>query len=295
VSILTRASFIILQVFSVVLLAGGAANASPTDTDSAPASQRSTPCDLPVQSPPPQGANSAENCRSTQPTVNIYFTNINDTSGCTFDVTITWNDGKTTNIPTYAGGPQGLAFLASHTYSATGIYTIAVTGSVVSGDCTLTPYDAQFSYISSAAPYPEGPPISVQTMLSRAANWISVPVPYSQSTWYSDINGTYRQDCSGFVSMAWDLDYSLGTSKLSTVATDVASGLKGVKPGDIILSPGIHVYLFVRWLDSAHTTATVDYETGVKSKTPYAVTKPLPVSAFKGFKVYRYNEISSSS
>jgi hypothetical protein len=295
VTTLTKASFIILQVFSMVILVGGTANASLIGTDSTSGSQSSTPCDFPVQSPPALGASNIENCRSTQPMINLYFTNNGDSSGCTYDITINWADGKTTQIPSYPGGPQGLEFLASHKYTATGVYTITVTGSVASGDCYFDPGTGQFSYVSSTAPYPEGPPISVATMLSRAADWISVPVQYSQTDYYSDVNGTYRQDCSGFVSMAWDLDYSLSTPKLSTVATEVASGLKGIEPGDIILRAGKHVFLFVKWANSAHTRATVDEETGVSSKTPYAVTKTLGVSSFNGFGVYRYNEFSSSN
>lgn len=141
-----------------------------------------------------------------------------------------------------------------------------------------------------------GPPISVQTMLSRAADWISVPVQYSQVNYYSDINGTYRQDCSGYVSMAWDLDYSLTTTGLPAVATKVAGGLKDIRPGDIILRTGghNHVFLFVEWANSKHTRATVDEETGVSSPTPYAIRKTLGVSSFKGFTVYRYNGLSGS-
>jgi hypothetical protein len=247
-----------------------------------------------VQSPPAHGADNTGNCRSTQPEIKTHITNESDTSGCTFELTITWDDGKTTQIPDYPGGPQGLEFLASHTYTAPGVYTIAVTGSVVSGDCYFYPGDWQFSYISSITPYPEGPAISVQTILSRATDWTSSQVPYSQASYYSDTNGTYREDCSGFVSMAWDLDDSLSTSSLPEIATEVTTGLSGIEPGDIILKAGDHVFLFVAWANNSHTEATIDEETGSSSPTPYAVQKNLNVKAFNGFTVYRYNGLSGS-
>jgi hypothetical protein len=289
-----RRVLVIFPAFLMVLLAGSNAQASGLETDIAAGSQPSAECHLPVKSPPAHGADNTANCRSTQAMILTYFTNFSDTSGCTFDLTIAWGDGETTHRPNYPGGPQGLEFLASHTYSAAGVYTIAVTGSVTSGNCYFTPGDWQFSYISPATAYPAGPPISVQTMLSRAADWISAQVPYSQVDYYSDLYGTYRQDCSGFVSMAWDLDYSLTTSSLPTVATEVTTGLSGIAPGDIILKAGDHVFLFVEWANSAHTRATVDEETGSNSPTPYAVMKTLGVSSFNGFTVYQYNELSSS-
>ena len=286
-----KRALITLSAFSAALLIGGTASASPINTDSASVAQNSAECKLPVKSPPKDGADNAKNCRSTKPKMALYFTNNGDTSDCTFDLNITWDDGKTKSIPNYPGGPTGPEFLADHQYSDVGIYTIGVTGSVVSGDCYFTGGNFQFSYIPSSAPYPEGPPISASKILSRAADWIRARVPYSQEKFHSDINGTYREDCSGLTSMAWDLDYSLSTSTLPKVATEVTSGFKGIEPGDIILKSGDHVFIFVKWANSARTRATVDEEAGLKSTSGSGATmKTFGLKTFKGYKIYHYKK-----
>jgi hypothetical protein len=289
--------FIILTALPLVLFLGGTANASKTGRSIPAKAQPSAPCSLPVQHP--KKPSNSGNCRSTQPKIKIYFDNLGDTSGCTFDLTITWGDGKKTHIPDYPGGPEGLAFLASHTYTDAGVYMIPITGSVASGGCVFYPGTYEFSYILSRTPYPEGPPVSAKTMLSRGAVWVSAKVPYNQGAYYADTDGTYREDCSGFVSMAWDLDYSLSTTDLAspTVSTKVVKGFKAIEPGDIILrtGKGHHVFLFVKWADSAHTRATVDEETGLTSPTPYAVEKTFSLKTFNGFSIYSYKNAVARS
>jgi hypothetical protein len=281
---------------------GGLAATQPVSGHEAvPASQNSEPCKFPVKSPPKQGADNAINCRSTAPDIKLYVTNNGDTSGCTFNYTISWGDrsdkAHLTNVP---GGAPGLELLASHTYADFGVFTISVTGSVASGNCTFTGGDLQFSYISPHTPEPEGPPISVQEMLARAGTWTRTQVPYSQVQFHSDVDGTYRQDCSGYVSMAWDLDHSLSTATLPSVTEEVGEtsrgGLKHIEPGDIILRSGAnaHVFLFVRWANDNRSKAVVDEETGTSSPTPYAIRKTLGVSSFNGFTVYRYKDLAPS-
>ncbi len=284
---------IVLQVFSLLFLTAGIANASVIGPDHASDGQNSDPCNFPVQSPPSTGADNTVSCRSTQSSINVYLTNNDDSSHCTFDLTVDWGDNQTTPLPNYAGGPPGEELLAAHTYTAPGIYTGSVTGSVTSGDCNFNPGGFQFSYISPGTAYPMGPPISAPTMLSRAEKWISINVPYNQGLWHADIDGTYRQDCSGFVSMAWDLNYSLSTSELATVAQKITSRFKGIRPGDVLVAPGDHAFLFVGWANSSRTRAIVDEEAGTSSRTGSgAVTKPFGLSTFKGYTVYRYrNEI----
>jgi hypothetical protein len=237
-------------------------------------------------------------CRSTTPELKIYVYNNGDTSGCIFDLTIKWDDHTTpTHLPSFPGGPAGWELLASHAYAKGGVYTEGVTGSVASGNCTFTGGDLQFSYIPPETAYPQGPPITVGQILSRGADWVTNKVPYDQQDYYSssDLNGVYREDCSGFVSMAWDLDYSLNTNDLKSVATKVAGGLKGVSPGDAILLPGHHVFLFVAWANAKHTRARVMEETGVTSPTPYTIEKALGNGSFKGYGVYRYKNMTSGA
>ena len=59
-------------------------------------------------------------------------------------------------------------------------------------------------------------------------------------------------DCSGLVSRCWGLPRPYSTRELPGICTPLSS-LDALRPGDIILRPGEHVQLFVRWEDAAHT------------------------------------------
>ena len=48
--------------------------------------------------------------------------------------------------------------------------------------------------------------ITADIIIARAQSWVAAQVPYSQSNYYTNQYGTYRTDCSGFVSMAWAWD-----------------------------------------------------------------------------------------
>src|SRR4051794_36736932 len=41
------------------------------------------------------------------------------------------------------------------------------------------------------------------TIKKRGWSWVKAKVPYSQTSYHCNGYGNYRQDCSGFVSMAW--------------------------------------------------------------------------------------------
>lgn len=59
-------------------------------------------------------------------------------------------------------------------------------------------------------------------------------------------------DCSGLVSRCWGLPRPYSTRELPQICTPLP-GLDDLKPGDVILRPGEHVQLFVRWEDAEHT------------------------------------------
>ena len=59
-------------------------------------------------------------------------------------------------------------------------------------------------------------------------------------------------DCSGLVSRCWGLQRPYSTRELPGICTPLSS-LDDLRPGDIILRPGEHVQLFVRWEDAKHT------------------------------------------
>ncbi|CAG7617630.1 RICIN domain-containing protein [Actinacidiphila bryophytorum] len=132
--------------------------------------------------------------------------------------------------------------------------------------------------------------LSRAEMIARAQQWISEGVPYSETAYWTDSNGTYRQDCSGFVSMAWHLDTSRTTYTLPAVSTRLSS-LDVLQPGDMIdtnTATMQHVVLFKAWTDSSHTTATVLEEAhpGTDARVAQYARSYLTAN---GFTPYRYN------
>jgi hypothetical protein len=75
-------------------------------------------------------------------------------------------------------------------------------------------------------------------------------VPYSQSNYHTSQYGTYRQDCSGYVSLVWGLATSFTTYTLPSIAHPITKD--ELRPGDIMLRPG-HTLIFHKWADAAHT------------------------------------------
>lgn len=131
--------------------------------------------------------------------------------------------------------------------------------------------------------------IARSEMLARAQQWVAEGVPYSQSAFWTDSNGTYRQDCSGFVSMAWHLGSSRTTYTLPDVATKLSS-LDVLQPGDMIDTNSTmeHVVLFKAWTDSSHTTAIVLEEAHPGTNARQAQYARSYLTA-NGFTPYRYD------
>ncbi|MGC9436486.1 peptidoglycan-binding protein [Streptomyces sp. WG5] len=112
-------------------------------------------------------------------------------------------------------------------------------------------------------------------IIARAQTWVTAKVPYSTSAYWSD---GYRQDCSGYVSMAWKLPTNEWTGSLGTFADRITKA--DLLPGDILLfhnaadpQNGSHVVVFGGWTDDAHTTYTAYEQTPPhtrKQSTPYA-------------------------
>ncbi|KUL34380.1 hypothetical protein ADL22_30500 [Streptomyces sp. NRRL F-4489] len=91
-------------------------------------------------------------------------------------------------------------------------------------------------------------------ILRRAQHWVDRGVRYSMSSYYEG----YRQDCSGFVSMAWGLSGSQWTGSLASYGVRVSKN--ALQPGDMLLyhnpanpTHGSHVVLFGGWANTAHT------------------------------------------
>ncbi|WP_189948869.1 peptidoglycan-binding protein [Streptomyces alanosinicus] len=111
-------------------------------------------------------------------------------------------------------------------------------------------------------------------IINRAKLWVTAQVPYSMSAFWSD---GYRQDCSGFVSMAWGLPGNEWTGSLGQYGVKITK--EELQPGDILLyhnldnpQQGSHVVIFGGWTDYTHTNYTVYEQTpphARKQATPY--------------------------
>ncbi|MEU7582027.1 peptidoglycan-binding protein [Streptomyces sp. NPDC041068] len=112
-------------------------------------------------------------------------------------------------------------------------------------------------------------------IINRAKKWVAAKVPYSMERYWSD---GYRQDCSGFVSMAWNLSGNEWTGSLDKYAVRISRDQ--LQPGDILLfhnpanpTKGSHVTIFGGWTDYTRTHY-IAYEQARpharKQATPYA-------------------------
>uniref|UniRef100_UPI00397A0A19 hypothetical protein n=1 Tax=Amycolatopsis sp. lyj-23 TaxID=2789283 RepID=UPI00397A0A19 len=99
--------------------------------------------------------------------------------------------------------------------------------------------------------------ITRSEVLVRSRSWIDEHVMYSQTDYHPNQYGNYRQDCSGFVSMAWNLNTSLTTATLPTRMD--AIGWADLQPGDALWRQG-HIALFIGWNDTAKTQPIVREE-----------------------------------
>ncbi|MFF9123034.1 peptidoglycan-binding protein [Streptomyces sp. NPDC014889] len=91
-------------------------------------------------------------------------------------------------------------------------------------------------------------------IVGRARKWVDARVPYNMNRFWRD---GYRQDCSGFVSMAWNLPRNEWTGSLGGYAVRITKAQ--LQPGDILLfhnpanpQKGSHVVLFGGWKDPRH-------------------------------------------
>ncbi|MFG2579820.1 NlpC/P60 family protein [Streptomyces malaysiensis] len=99
--------------------------------------------------------------------------------------------------------------------------------------------------------------------LQRAATWLTADnggrVPYSQAKVWKD---GYRQDCSGYVSMALGLR-APGTNTVGLTSSSIAKpiALGDLRPGDLLIDASgdnntRHVVMFEKWNDAGHTSYT---------------------------------------
>ncbi|MFH8887318.1 FG-GAP-like repeat-containing protein [Streptomyces sp. NPDC017949] len=95
--------------------------------------------------------------------------------------------------------------------------------------------------------------ITRSQVIARAKSWVGIGLNYNWGTKY----GGYRTDCSGFVSMAWDLDDSLTTPTFETRGVVESITKAELKAGDALLDNDSgangHIALFEKWANSEKT------------------------------------------
>ena len=136
--------------------------------------------------------------------------------------------------------------------------------------------------------------ITRDEVLARAQTWINHPVPYSQVLWYPSKTTGYRQDCSGYVSMCWNITssgapYSTSTPYIHDYSYPIAAAQ--LKTGDVLLWAGHHVRLFVAWADSAHTRYVAYEQTPPQTLSSIKV---LSTDLSTGYVPYRYSKITDT-
>ncbi|WP_433263448.1 hypothetical protein ACQPZF_32225 [Actinosynnema sp. CS-041913] len=119
------------------------------------------------------------------------------------------------------------------------------------------------SQIASDERVAEADKVTRAELLARAKGWLTAnggkPVPYSMTKIWKD---GYRQDCSGYVSMAAKLPKAGGgpntVGLFDTYTVPIA--VRDMQPGDLFIDkddrPGAdfrHVVIFEKWADAART------------------------------------------
>ncbi|MFF2572456.1 peptidoglycan-binding protein [Streptomyces sp. NPDC058084] len=130
-------------------------------------------------------------------------------------------------------------------------------------------------------------------IVNRAKAWVTAGVPYSMERYWSD---GYRQDCSGYISMAWNLPGNEWTGSLDRFADRIDRA--DLQPGDILLfhnpanpTRGSHVTVFGGWTDYTHASY-IAYE----QTKPRARKQATPLAYWENsdrYVAYRYKGVVS--
>ncbi|MFJ8669083.1 peptidoglycan-binding protein [Streptomyces sp. NPDC093600] len=130
-------------------------------------------------------------------------------------------------------------------------------------------------------------------IINRAKRWVNVQVPYSMERYWSD---GYRQDCSGYISMAWSLRANEWTGSLDRFGERIDR--TELQPGDILLfhnpanpTKGSHVTIFGGWTDYTHSSYVAYEQT--KPRTRKQATPMAYWNNSDRYVAYRYRGVVS--
>ncbi|MFJ4835871.1 hypothetical protein ACIP79_39135 [Streptomyces sp. NPDC088747] len=140
---------------------------------------------------------------------------------------------------------------------------------------------------------------SRQRTLERAATWLTAnggrPVPYNQAAYWRD---GYRQDCSGYASMALGLPTpgtnTVGLATNRNLTRPIAMG--ELQPGDLVIdalgnSNTRHVVIFERWNDAAHTSYLAYEQRGGPGTSHRTLTYGLNAgSEYRAYRPVQYGD-----
>ncbi|MEV8566762.1 peptidoglycan-binding protein [Streptomyces sp. NPDC051322] len=142
---------------------------------------------------------------------------------------------------------------------------------------------------------PSLPATTRSAIIDRAKLWVAARVPYSTTKHWSD---GYRQDCSGYVSMAWGLKQNEWTGSLAQYGVRISKS--DLQPGDILLfhnpanpKKGSHVTIFGGWTTSAHT-----YYKAYEQTPPHTRTRSTPYAYWSNssrYVAYRYRGLTTGA
>ncbi|AJE83902.1 hypothetical protein SLNWT_3526 [Streptomyces albus] len=133
--------------------------------------------------------------------------------------------------------------------------------------------------------------------LQRAATWLTAnngaQVPYSQTDFWTD---GYRQDCSGYVSMALDLG-APGPNTVGLTSPEITTpiAVADLRPGDLLIdadgdSNTRHVVMFEKWDDEAHTSYTAYEQRGGHGTDHRSLTYGLNDTVFTPYRPLKYTD-----
>ncbi|MFI8215759.1 hypothetical protein [Streptomyces sp. NPDC085932] len=143
---------------------------------------------------------------------------------------------------------------------------------------------------------PDPQPGSRRQTLQRAAVWLTAnggrPVPYAQDKYWRD---GYRQDCSGYASMALGLPTpGTNTQGLAGRGHTRPIAMNELQPGDLVIdaigtSNTRHVVVFEKWNDAAHRSYTAYEQRSVHGTSHRSVTYGLAAgSEYKAYRPLQY-------
>lgn len=159
------------------------------------------------------------------------------------------------------------------------VATIAVGGAMNAGPVQAATDSARSDAMSpmiACSTSRNAPDITRDAAVSRGQIWFHDKIGYSQAKCHNDATlGNYRMDCSGYVSMAWDLPHSYTTFQFDPYNSQFKHLTKNIswsslRAGDALVLDGggiEHIGLFAGWQNSAHTSFRIMAESDPREGT----------------------------